>query len=151
MSVEDIGDWTNPNASNRGFVRSALILAGSTLAIAAPLCLFAIVTAQPGLGGPWGVAAAAAVCLFAGWAADAVAAIVQRFAPPHAALLSAMAVRSSPPLLVCMLLAVQGGGREHLAFVVYLLTFYLVVLTLDTWWAVRRVADASSQSNRSSS
>jgi hypothetical protein len=46
-----------------------------------------------------------------------------------------------------MLLALQDGGREHLAFVVYLLTFYFVTLALDTWWAVKRVAGAAARSH----
>jgi hypothetical protein len=145
MSDEDMGDWSNPNATNRSFVRSALILAGSIVAIAAPLCLFSIATEQSGSGGPWGVLAAAAVCLFAGWSADAAAAIVHRGAYPLVAPLAGMAVRLLPPLFVCLALAVQGDGREHLAFVVYLLTFYLVTLSLDTWWAVQRIAGPSSQ------
>jgi hypothetical protein len=144
MSVEDVGDWTNPNASKGGFVRSALILTGSILAVAAPLGLFSIATGQPGSGGPWGVAAAAAICLVAGWLADAVAAIVYRAVSALAAMLVGMAMRLLPPLFVCLVLAVQGGGREHLAFVLYLLTFYLVTLTLDTWWAVQRVSSGSS-------
>ena len=150
MSVEDI-DWTNPNATNRGFARSALMLAGSIMAIAAPLFLFSIATEKTGSGGPGGVAAAAAICIVAGWSADTVATLAHRAISPLAALLAGMAGRSLPPLMFCLVLAAKGGGREHLAFVVYLLTFYLVILTLDTWWAVQRVGDAAPHAPRRSS
>ena len=147
MSVEDMGGWMHPNATNGGFVRSVLVLAGSILAIAAPLGLFSFATEQSGSAGPAGVAAAAVICLLAGCAADGVAAIVHRAGSPLAALLAGMALRLAPPLGVCLFLAMRGGGREHLAFVVYLLTFYLVTLTLDTRWAVQRVAGASARSH----
>jgi hypothetical protein len=146
--MSDLGDWTNPNATNRGFVRSALILAGSILAIAAPLCLLSIATEQTGLGGPPGVAIAAAVCLLAGWASDGAAAFVHRAVSPLAALLAGMSLRLVPPLVVCMLLALRGGGRDHLAFVVYLLAFYFVTLALDTWWAVKRVGARARSPSR---
>jgi hypothetical protein len=146
MNVEDSGDWMNPNATTRGFVRSALILAGSILAIAAPLCLLSLAMKQTGLGGPAGVAIAAAVCLLAGWASDGVVAIVHRTVNPLAALLVGMSLRLLPPLIVCMLLALRGAGRDYLAFVVYLLTFYFVTLALDTWWAVKRVARRPARS-----
>jgi hypothetical protein len=142
-AMSEIGEWTNPGATKRCFVRSALILAGSILAIAAPLCLLSIAMEQSGLSGPAGVAIAAAVCLVAGWASDGVAAIVHRTVSPLAAMLVGMSLRLMPPLVVCMLLALRGDGREYLPFVVYLLTFYLVTLALDTWWAVKRVSGAA--------
>jgi hypothetical protein len=149
MSVADVDEWSNPRETNPSFMRSAMILTGTIVAIAAAFCLFAIATEQPGSGGPWGVAAAAAVCLLAGAAAEVLGAVVHRAGSPLAALLAGMALRSTPPLAVCMALALRGGGREHLAFVVYLLTLYLVTLTLDTWWAVQRVAGASFTSHTS--
>ncbi|MEX2309374.1 MAG: hypothetical protein WD738_17375 [Pirellulales bacterium] len=150
MSVEDIGDWMNLNATNRGIVHSALILAGSIVVIAAPLCLLSIVMGLSGSGGPWGVSAAAAVCILAGVAADGVAALVQRAASPLASLLAGMTLRLLPPLVVCLILALREGGSDHLAFVVYLLVFYLVILSLDTWWAVQRVPGRSGHSNHRS-
>ena len=42
-------------------------------------------------------------------------------------------------LAVCIGLAAFGqSGRQHLAFIGYLLTFYLVTLALETWLAVKR-------------
>ena len=148
MSDEELGDWSNPNATKCGIVRSGLVLVGSILAIAVPLCLLSVAMEQAGLNGPAGVIGAAAVCLFAGLSADAAAALANRAASPLVALLVGMALRSLPPLIVCLILAVQGGGREHLPFVVYLLTFYLVTLALDTWWAVLRVAGTASHLNQ---
>lgn len=150
MNVETMGGWSNANAANRGFVRSAMILAGATLVIAVVLCLVAVATSQTGSGGPWGVAAAAAICLLGGWAAEGVATLVHRAGSPLGAFFAGMALRLFPPLLVCTFLAMQGGGRQHLAFIVYLLTFYFMALALDTWWAVQRTAKSVPSNNRSS-
>lgn len=151
MNVETMGGWSNANAANRGFVRSAMILAGATSVIALVLGLVAVATNQTGSGGPRGVAVAAAICLLGGWTAEGVASLVHRAGSPLNALLAGMALRLFPPLLVCTFLAMQGGGRQHLAFIVYLLTFYFMALALDTWWAVQRAANTSFPSNQRSS
>jgi hypothetical protein len=150
MSADDTAGWMNPNAANRSFAYSALILAGSIVPIAAPLCLLSVLTGQSGSGGPLGVWIAAAICVFAGLAADGAAALVQRAGSTLAAMLAGMTLRLLPPLVVCLVLALRGGGREHLPFVVYLLLFYLVVLSLDTWWAVQRVPGTPGHSNNRS-
>jgi hypothetical protein len=50
-----------------------------------------------------------------------------------------------PPLGICLVLAAQGArGRDHLAFLCYLMSFYFVMLALETWLTVKRVARASS-------
>ncbi len=57
-----------------------------------------------------------------------------------------MAIRMVPPLAICVVLAAQGAdGREHLAFIGYLLAFYLVTLAVETWLAVKRVRNHASQ------
>jgi hypothetical protein len=151
MKVEDIGEGSHGAAANRHFVHSALLLSGMIFALAGLFCLFSIATRQTGSSGPWGVAGAAALCLIGGWSADAISAFAHGAWSSLIALLAGAAIRLLPPLVVCMVLALRGGGREHLAFVVYLLVFYLVVLALDTWWAVRRVPGAAGHSNHRSS
>ena len=42
-----------------------------------------------------------------------LATVVHRGISPLASLLAGMAVRSAPPLAVCLMLAAQGGGRQH--------------------------------------
>jgi hypothetical protein len=145
MSIEAMGGWTT-NATHRSFVRSALVLLGSILTLAVPLVLLTLALEQTGTAGPWGVVAAAVICSVAGVSADGVSALLHRAGSPLGAMLGGMMFRLLPPLAVCLLLALQGGGREHLAFVFYLLAFYAVILALDTWWAVQR---AGSDNRRS--
>jgi hypothetical protein len=102
---------------------------------------------RPGTAGPAGLAAAAAICLLAGWASEAVACYVLATRTPLVRMLVGMAIRMLPPLAVCLALAAQGAsGRQHLPFVCYLLTFYLVTLALETWLAVGRAARWPSES-----
>ena len=61
---------------------------------------------------------------------------------------SSVAIRMVPPLALCVVLAARGvSGRDHLAFIFYLLGFYLVALALETWTSVARVAAATEQTN----
>jgi hypothetical protein len=64
-------------------------------------------------------------------------------------MLVGMAVRMGPPLVICLVLAAQGAnGREHLAFIVYLLLFYVATLAVETWLAaIRASKNASSLMN----
>lgn len=130
----------------RGFVRPALFLAGCVGAVA--LLLSPIAIGRTGSGGPAGLAIAAAFCLVAGWIAEALAYRLHRSVSPLGVMLLGMAIRMVPPLGVCLMLAAQGArGREHLAFIGYLLAFYLVTLALETWLTVKRVGRTSSNIN----
>jgi hypothetical protein len=148
MNVDAMGGWSQSDEMSRNFGRSALVLSSSFLIVALLLMLVAVLLGQSGSGGILGVIVAAAICLFAGLAAEAIASLVHAAGSPLGALLAGMTIRLLPPLGVCLILAVRGGGRENLAFVIYLLTFYLLTLTLDTWWAVRRAARTSVKSSK---
>jgi hypothetical protein len=132
-----------PSSPPSGFWRPALLLAGCVLAVA--LLLSPVALSQAGSGGPLGLALAAAICLGAGWLAEAVAYVLHRSASPLVLMLLCMAIRMVPPLGICLVLAAQGArGRDHLAFLCYLMSFYFVMLALETWLTVKRVARASS-------
>jgi hypothetical protein len=73
--------------------------------------------------------------------AEAAAYYLSRVVSPLAGMMSGMAVRMILPLSMCVALAAMGqGGRQHLAFIGYLVAFYLATLALETWMAVKRVA-----------
>jgi hypothetical protein len=127
-------------------VRPAIALAACVFAVA--LVLFPFAWDRPGSGGPIGLAIAGAICLVAGWAAEGLAYLLHARVAPLSTMLLGMAIRMVPPLGICVALAAQGaGGREHLAFIGYLLAFYLVTLTLETWLTVKRVAHGSAKLN----
>ena len=132
--------------TSRGLLRSALVLTGWVVVVALLLLPYAI--RHTGSAGPLGLAAAGAICLFAGLAAEAFSLVVSRGGTPLAGLLGGIAFRMLPPLAVCLVLAVQGAdGRRHLAFVCYLLAFYMVTLALETWLAVKRASGSSADLN----
>ena len=127
----------------RGFLRPALLLAACIVVVALLLAPFAL--GKEGSGGLGGLMIAAVVCLIAGLLAEALACFLHGTASPLAVMLLGMAIRMAPPLGICMALALRGmAGRDHLAFICYLLTFYLVTLALETWLTVTRVARDSS-------
>ena len=79
---------------------------------------------------------ASLLCLLPSLAALAVS---HRFlGTPHAlgAILSGMALRSMPPLLVCLVLATKTDGNSQIYFVSYLLLFYMVALAVETLLSV---------------
>ena len=128
------------------FLRSASLLAGCVLLVALLIAPFA--AGKTGSGGLVGLSVAAAICLLAGWVAESVACWLQGRVTPLAVMLLGMAIRMVPPLGICVALAAQrASGREHLAFIVYLLVFYLVTLAMETWLTVSRVAPRSASSN----
>ncbi|HJQ78925.1 MAG TPA: hypothetical protein VJ828_03170 [Lacipirellulaceae bacterium] len=95
---------------------------------------------QSGSAGLLGVGAAAAILLISGMAAEGLATVFARLDTPLAALVIGMIARMTPALVICLVLALQGThGRRHLAFICYLLAFYLATLALETWLAVKRV------------
>jgi len=142
------GSFTMPGlttgpATSHGFLRSATILAACMLAVALALTPFAL--NQSGSGGMSGLAVAATICLLSGLAAEAVSIFLARSGTPLAAAMVGMALRMLPPLVLCVALALSGqNGRQHLAFVLYLLAFYLTLLVIETCLAVRRVPATTS-------
>lgn len=133
---------TNGQLSSHGFVRSALLVTACILGVG--VVLLPVAMKQDGSGSVLGLLAAGAVCLLAAIVAEALSCLLARTGPPLAALLVSTAVRFTPPLLVCFYLAATGAsGRQHLAFVCYLLAFYLATLAVETWLAVSRVSPKS--------
>ena len=124
-------------------MRSALMLIACIFAVA--LALTPIAFRQGGSGGPLGLTIAAAICLFSGLGAECLSHVLTRLSSPLAGQLSGMSIRMFLPLCVCLVLALAGfSGRENLAFVCYLLAFYIATLVLETWLAVKRVAEPSA-------
>jgi uncharacterized membrane protein YdjX (TVP38/TMEM64 family) len=133
---------TNGQLSSHGFVRSALLVTACILGVG--LVLLPVALKQDGSGSVLGLLTAGAVCLIAAIVAEALSCLLARTGPPLAALLVSTAVRFTPPLFVCFYLAATGAtGRQHLAFVCYLLAFYLATLAVETWLAVSRVLPKS--------
>jgi hypothetical protein len=131
------------------FVRSAILLAACILALA--LLLLPVALRQRGSGGPMGLIIAAAICLVSGMLSELIAAALFARATPLGATLAGMAVRMILPLGLCVALVATGqSGRQHLAFIGYLLTFYVVTLVLETWLAVKRTSDHSTSLRQNS-
>jgi len=133
---------SNEHVTARGFTRSALLVSAVVLVIG--LLLAPIATRQTDMNGVLGLFSAAAICLFAAYAAEAVGCALGRTGSHVAAMLFSMALRFIPPLVVCIVLAASGAsGQQHFAFVCYLLVFYLAMLVVETWLAVKRVRNTS--------
>jgi hypothetical protein len=99
---------------------------------------------QSGSSGPVGLTAAAAVCFVCGIFSEGISFLTLRAGVPLFAMLVGMAVRMAPPLVICLVLAAQGAhGRQHLAFISYLLAFYCATLAVETWLAVARTSKGS--------
>jgi len=130
---------TSGQATISDFLRSATLLIACILVVALALTPFAVrSTGSAGLGG---LAIAAGVCLLAGFGAEAISAVIARLASPLAGAMLGMGIRMLPPLMLCLGLAITGqSGRNHLAFVFYLLAFYFATLAMETVLAVKRVA-----------
>ncbi len=130
---------TSGQASEYGFMRSALMLIACVFAVA--LVMMPIAVRRVGSAGLVGLGIAAAICLLSGLAAECLCHVMNRISSPLAGQLSGMLVRMMLPLVVCLILALKGfSGRENLEFVCYLLAFYTTTLVLETWLAVKRVA-----------
>jgi hypothetical protein len=133
---------TGAKPTPTSFLRSSLLLAGCVGVVALLLAPFAM--RSTGSAGFGGLALAASICLAACWAAELAIFSLGSHVSPLSGMLLGMAIRMVPPLGVCVALAAQGAnGRQHLAFIGYLLAFYLVTLALETWLTVHRVASAS--------
>lgn len=83
--------------------------------------------------------AAAILCTSAGMVALAVTSWQTRQQQPLTGMLLAMVLRILPPLTICLLLAIQGEGRQFISFISYLLLFYLVTLAIETYLSVKLV------------
>jgi hypothetical protein len=130
---------TKEQGTGHGFVRSSVLVSVAVLVVGLLLAPFA--AGQSEMNGMLGLAFAAAICLFAAYAAEGVGCVLSRSGSHLAAMLFAMAIRFIPPLAVCFVLAASGAsGQQHFAFVCYLLLFYLVTLAIETWLAVKRVS-----------
>jgi hypothetical protein len=137
---------TSGQTAMHGLVRSTIMLSACVLATA--LALMPVAARQTGSNGPLGLAAAAGICFFSGLIGEVASIVLSRTSPIGGAV-TGMMVRMFFPLGVCVaILAAGQSGRDHLYFIVYLLTFYMVVLGLETWIAVKRSSDPPSNSNR---
>jgi hypothetical protein len=137
---------TSGSETQHGFVRSASLLAGCIFFVA--LLLTPVALRQSGTGNLTGLAIAAAICLVSGLLAELIAAFLSRTSPLGATLVGMM-VRMILPLGVCVGLVATGqSGRQHLAFVAYLLAFYVVTLALETCLAVKRASVHSTALKR---
>jgi hypothetical protein len=138
---------TSGPATMHGFVRSAIMLSACTLAAA--LVLMPVAAGRDSSNGPLGLIVAAGICVFSGLIAEAASGFVSRTSPLSGALVGMM-MRMFVPLSVCVaLLATGQNGREHVYFIGYLVAFYMVMLGLETWLAVKRSSDPPRNSNRS--
>jgi hypothetical protein len=121
-----------------GLVRSAIMLLAWTLGAA--LLLVPVAFGGTGSNGPLGLVVAAAICLFSGLTAKWAAIAISGTAPIGAALVQ-MVVRMLIPLGVCVALVATGqNGRDHVFFIGYLLTLYMVTLGVETWLSVKRAS-----------
>ena len=82
---------------------------------------------------------AATVCLLSGL----IALLVSVWRVPglnafHSVLL-AMFFRLFPPLAVCLLLALKGSGADYFSFISYLLVFYMVTLSVETYLSIKGI------------
>ena len=138
---------TSGSATSHGFVRSALLLTACVLVVALALMPFA--GRHTGTSGPFGLAGAGAICLAAGLIAEGIAGALSRTSP-LSGMLVGMMIRMMLPLAVCVaILAAGHTGRQHLPFIGYLLTFYLVTLALETWLGVKRVTRCPANNKKS--
>jgi hypothetical protein len=128
------------------FWRSAQLLVGCVLMVGLLILPFAM--SRTGSSGPQGLAIAGAIALVTGLAAESIGCLLQGRVMPVAVMLLGMTIRMLPPLAICTVMAATGtSGRAHLAFIFYLLAFYLVTLAFETWSTVTRVAAESPKSS----
>ena len=97
-----------------------------------------------GAAGVVQAAAAAAICCLAGLSALVLTGRLFRSQQALLGMLLSMALRSIPPLGICMLLAISGQGQQYLGFVGYLLVFYMAGLAAETYASVRIIQESSS-------
>ncbi len=91
-------------------------------------------------GGGFGLAelaAAALLSLLSGAAALGAMYQMQRIQQPLLGMLLAMMIRMTPPLILCLGLALSGRRDEFFGFACYLLIFFLVSLAIETYLSVQ--------------
>jgi hypothetical protein len=122
---------------DRSFVRSIVVLTVCILATAA--LLLPVAFREQGTGNLAGLAFVTAMFLASSWISEAVSLRLYRSGSALVAMGLSMAIRTVPPLLVCLYLAVRGyNGRENFALIGYLFAFYFVTLVVETRLAVKR-------------
>jgi hypothetical protein len=133
---------TAPKPTRTSILRSSLLLAGCVGFVALLLAPFAMQgTGSAGFGG---LAVAAAICLLAGLVAEFAAFLLGSNTSPLVTMLLGMGIRMTPPMGIVLAIAMQGAsGRQYMAFICYLLAFYLATLALETWLTVSRVTHSS--------
>jgi hypothetical protein len=110
------------------------------------LLLLPYAISHTGSSGTQGLAIAGAIALLTGLAAESIGCLLADRVMPVAVMLLGMTIRMLPPLAICTVLAATGvSGRSHLAFIFYLLAFYLVTLAFETWSTVTRVVASSTK------
>jgi len=121
----------------RSFVRSVTLLTVCILTTTALLLPVAI--RDSGTGNLAGLAGVTLMFLATAWISEAISIWILRTGSPLVAMGFNMAIRTVPPLLVCLYLAVHGySGRENFALIGYLFAFYFVTLVVETRLAVKR-------------
>jgi hypothetical protein len=122
---------------DRTFVRSATVLTICILATAA--LLLPVALRESGTGNLAGLAIVTLMFLVSAWISEVVSLRFHRTGSPLVAMGLAMAIRTVPPLLVCLCLAARGySGRGNFALIGYLFAFYFVTLVVETRLAVKR-------------
>ena len=89
--------------------------------------------------GLWASAIAAAVCLSAPLAASLATRAFSSHDNALAGLLVSMFLRMGIPLAFCLVIQIQEGPLAEAGIVYCVLVFYLVVLAVETWFAMRDV------------
>ncbi|QEG35695.1 hypothetical protein Pr1d_29970 [Bythopirellula goksoeyrii] len=87
--------------------------------------------------------AAAMLCLFAGLAALTISYFFSSIGQSLAGMLLAMGCRLSPPLVVCLWLALNQDQTNQNSFVGFLIGSYLVSLAAETFLSVRMIDSLS--------
>jgi hypothetical protein len=147
LSFDAMHGLTSGPARTHGFGRSAITLIASFFVAA--LLLMPAALRQTGSAGPAGLALAAGICLLSGVMAEALTSLIAQSSPLGATLIGMM-IRMCIPLGVCVVILATGRtGRDYLVFVGYLLAFYMLMLAVETWLAVRRAAANSSLAKQS--
>jgi len=89
--------------------------------------------------GLWAAVIAAGVCLLAPLAALLMTRSFTASGNPLAGLLLSMFLRMGIPLAFCLAMEIQKGPLSEAGIVYCVLVFYLVVLAVETWFAMRHV------------
>ncbi len=128
---------TSENVEQGSAITRVCVLTGAivvSFAIMAPLSYRAHETM-----GLWAAAIAAAVCLLAPLGASFVTRAFAARDKALAGLLVSMFLRMGIPLAFCLVMQIQKGPLLEAGIVYCVLVFYLVVLAVETCFAMRHV------------